>query len=741
MMRSAPGPAPSAAYLANGIALDSSAGEYLDLRISTAVSSSFSPAFGYTVEMVVMFTQFTPGRTFFTCGTSADEDVISLTEESGKPDGTLGFGAMIGANDARGDSGTNTVALNRHYHVAASFGGPADGGSRLYINGELVGSKNVTAVPSTTGRSKCYVGSGGLLSGSDIVVSAVAISVGSMDSSQVRTAYKRAKYKTANLEFAWTFMNVGSAAVVADTVRGISANLVNVSVADRTASGIVLRGANQHISLDINAAGPFGGELTIELVATWRAFTGALFYASDLEIAHFHSGAAATAELKWWDTGLFSGTSTTARSGDSTELKLKERYHIVTVVSSTRMCSYINGVKKGETFGAGLAPALRAGGAGGRLAYYIGRQDVATAAPNFHTGEVFALSVYYGAMTDAEVKAAYLAHPMSKIVFYWNFANAQNVTIMDEFEGNSNGVAATLMNGGPGCSSCTATGFLLDGIDNYIDLDLDAQPFGGNSLFAAGWSIEIVAGFTSAGAPDKNDQATIVELSTGALNADSITIQRPLGTGALNSQVRAAVQEYGVAFGGTSSAAEINYRVQHFLFTAGTGHGNALYVDGLQVAQSPLGAAPAHGAGRRVPRTHVRIGGRALPSCVNARYLHVRAGKNPNVYVRCVLLHEVVLSRLFQRTHSHSFSSVLHTAAGAVSTATLTLTSFTCTRSGSMVRAAPPSTSARHRCRVPLLPQRLPQLALTESQAEVTTRATQARATKVLGGRSLTSVA
>ena len=138
-------------------------------------------------------------------------------------------------------------------------------------------------------------------------------------------------------------------------------------------------------------------------------------------------------------------------------------YHIVTTVSGTTMRSYINGALQGETTN-GWEPNTIA-----RSNCYVGKPNWVS--EGHLNGEVASLKIYSGAMTQAEVTAAYKAAVI--LNFDWDFKNAATNTIVDSV----GGIVATLTNADG--TGRTATGIALDGTNDHLVLDFSSTQLGG----------------------------------------------------------------------------------------------------------------------------------------------------------------------------------------------------------------------------------------------------------------------
>ena len=167
-------------------------------------------------------------------------------------------------------------------------------------------------------------------------------------------------------------------------------------------------------------------------------------------------------------------------------------YHIVTTVSGTTMRSYINGALQGEKSD-GWEPNTIA-----RSNCYVGKPNWVS--EGHLNGAVASLKIYSGAMTQAEVTAAYgsftftlaptsyataapshyptaepSAAPSTAVIlnFDWDFKNAATNTIVDSV----GGIVATLTNADG--TGRTATGIALDGTNDHLVLDFSSTQLGG----------------------------------------------------------------------------------------------------------------------------------------------------------------------------------------------------------------------------------------------------------------------
>ena len=155
-------------------------------------------------------------------------------------------------------------------------------------------------------------------------------------------------------------------------------------------------------------------------------------------------------------------------SGDSNSISLGVRHHVVMTVEGTTMKSYLNGALL-ATKSDGWEPTSMT-----RSSCWIGKSNRANI--GYFNGEVSSLKLYSGAIAPAEVAAAYArvtTHFVRELKHYWDFTNAASDTIIDSV----GGIAA--VHWSDGANDRTASGIVLDGVDDHIVLDFSSVLFGG----------------------------------------------------------------------------------------------------------------------------------------------------------------------------------------------------------------------------------------------------------------------
>jgi hypothetical protein len=290
---------------------------------------------------------------------------------------------------------------------------------KSYIDGVLKGTKTDGWEPTSMTRSNCYIGksthwaSDGYLSGE---VSSLKLYSGAMTQADVTAAYETARLAPL---FFWDFRSAASDTII-DSVGGVVATLTNGDANDRTATGITLNGVDGHIVLDLDAV-VFGGAMTVEVIVTWNAFNSwsRAFDWGNGESSDniFVSNTGQDGQLLW--NVHHGSTEQRIGTGNATDLTPGVRHHIVTTVVNTTMRSYIDGVLKG-TKTDGWEPIAMT-----RSNCYIGKSN--WAADSYLSGEVSSLKLYSGAMTQADVTAAYAALRLTSVAWTSASLSAQLV--------------------------------------------------------------------------------------------------------------------------------------------------------------------------------------------------------------------------------------------------------------------------------------------------------------------------
>ena len=211
------------------------------------------------------------------------------------------------------------------------------------------------------------------------------------------------------LEYFWDFTGATGGNIITDSTGGVDATLFGG--ATRSATGVILDGVNGYVDLNLDAK-ILGGAMTIEIVVKYSAFNGGSrilsLKGSGTTILVFNEGA--VGKLAFW---VQQGQVLVNKFVESapTDLILGVRHHIIVLISSTAMVAYIDGVQKASSVSGLLVPDAVA-----RDICYIGKD---TNKPYFD-GEVSSLKIYSGAMSQAEVTAAYeAAFPI--LEYAWDF--------------------------------------------------------------------------------------------------------------------------------------------------------------------------------------------------------------------------------------------------------------------------------------------------------------------------------
>ena len=406
---------------------------------------------------------------------------------------------------------------------------------------------------------------------------------------------------TFALLHSWDFRGIPTSALITDSVGGIGASLYGG--ASRTATGTVLDGTDDYIGMHLNAV-VMGGPMTFEIVLKWHSFN------SNSRIFDCGNGGAApdSGSIKLWtkqwngyvgtctnyqscqndgptgclqfcsydsdccsaisptgsfDFSIYQGSKASHLSSPSlSELGSGIRYHMVAAVSGTTMSFYINGVKKGETTGGWEPHAMT------RSQCHIGGFG-STDMGGSLAGEVSSLKIYAGAMTQAQVTAAYeAAFPF--IEFYWIFRGASADTITD----SAAGIDATLHGG----TTRTVTGVVFDGVDGYADLNLGAKIMGGAMTIVGviKWNV-------------LHSDARLFDCGNG-MQSDNIVVSNVGTSGQLNWGV---YHQGGVNKAALSpSASDIVVGVRYQIVTTVSGTTMISYIDGVKKGQQMFGLEP-----------------------------------------------------------------------------------------------------------------------------------------------------
>ena len=379
----------------------SNAGGYIELGLGTVM-------FGgpMTVEMIVKFNNaFNWDSPLLFCGNAGMSDDSFVLYNNGAT-GELTWDVFVGSIDEYVNSGSaNALVIGVRYHVVTTV---ARGTMSWHINGAQTG----TVVPASNRhtplvmhRLQCYIGKSNITGTGyfDGEVSSLKIYSGAMSQAQVAEAYEVA---FPFLEFYWDFTNAGSDTII-DSISGVVAVLSNGEPSDRTATGIVLDGHNESITLSLGAI-VIGGPLTIEAIFTWTGFQdfapifdcGNGNGSDNIFLANSPDGS--YGELRW--NVLKGNQFHHVDSGTATDVQLGIRYHIVATVAGTTMRSYINGVLKGENTTEFWEPTAMM-----RSSCFIGRSNFGILSDGMLAGEIESLKIYTGAMSLANVIIAFNA--------------------------------------------------------------------------------------------------------------------------------------------------------------------------------------------------------------------------------------------------------------------------------------------------------------------------------------------
>ena len=483
--------APLPTRSATGVVMvgNSGAGGYIELSLGAVTLGG-----AMTVEADIKWNSFNHYSRVFDCANPVSSNAIVVTnvQSTGQLKWTMWDGNV--QQQALLSGSSDDLALGVRYHIVTTIAGST---MRTYINGVMKAEITSGHEPTSMARSKCYIGKSNQLNNSFFAgeVSSLKLYSGAMTQADVTAAYE------ANfpfLEFYWDFRG-GSGTTVTDSIGGIVATLMRGTSGDssvvgalptRTATGVVMVGTGATSStsnaggyIDLDAV-ILGGPMTVELVVKCNSAFN--FYSRFFACGNGNddniivNNNAAIGQLTW-DVRQ-GNTPKPIFSFNYTDLTIGIRHHIVTTVAGTTMRSYINSMLKGEGTN-GHEPVSMT-----RRNCYIGKSN--SDGDGYLNGEVSSLKLYSGAMTQADVTAAYEAN-FPFLEFYWDFRGGSGTTVTDSI----GGIVATLMRGTSDDGTVvgalptrTITGVVMLGTGptvstsnagGYIDLNLGAVIFGG----------------------------------------------------------------------------------------------------------------------------------------------------------------------------------------------------------------------------------------------------------------------
>jgi hypothetical protein len=546
-------------------------GGYVELDFSNVVLGG-----AMTIELIVEFSAFNFKSRIFDCGSGGGTNGIFVATVGAA--GTNATEALLqwGVSSTAGVGNWTTppsarLVLGVRYHIVTTVSAGAAGAAtmRTYINGVLKGEKTDAAAPISTTRSECYVGRStmadyGYFSGA---VASLKIYSGAMNQSEVTAVCRAAVPSVVCGQFFWDFRAAtAGSTTITDSIGSITAQLMNGESSDRTATGILLDGVDEHLDLDLDAFA-LGGPMTIETVAKFNAFNAGsrLFVcangnAEPDNIILQTSGE--TGQLRW--SLYHANVAHNVASPSADALVRGVRYHIVATVSNSTMAIYVDGVLLNENID-GYEPAVKT-----RSRCYIGKSVFS--GNGFFSGEVSSLKLYSGAMTQVQVTAAYKSAGVF-LEFFWDFTNVNGATaILDAVRG----VAATLKRGNGGeLPTRTATGVVMVGsgttsssanAGGYVELSLGAETLG------RAMTVEVVVVWNSA----FNHYARLFDCGNGA--SDSIYLYSRVDTGELRWNVRRGSAEMVVNSG---NASDLALGVRYHIVATVAGTAMRSYINGV----------------------------------------------------------------------------------------------------------------------------------------------------------------
>ena len=289
----------------------------------------------------------------------------------------------------------------------------------------------------------------------------------------------------------------------------------------RTATGVTFDGLDGYVELALGAVA-MGGAMSVEGVIKFNLLNlytrlldcGNGEESDNIVVSNYMS----TGKLQF---GVVAGpqgsTSRYVLSPDASDLLLGVRYHIVVTVSGTTMTSYINGVAKG-TGSSGAEPRVLT-----RSKCYIGKSNWAN--NDYLSGEVSMLKIFSGAMTQADVTAAYQS-TFPIIEYAWDFTGVEFST---KFVDSVRGIEAEMKssNGGALPKRSALGVVLVEGSQGFVDLLFNGVKFGG------AMTIEMIAKWNTFtdwsrlfGCGSGEDQNNIILATEGTTGVLSFKIRR-----------------------------------------------------------------------------------------------------------------------------------------------------------------------------------------------------------------------
>ena len=527
---------------ASGVTLDG-VNKHIELDLTTASTGG-----AMTIEGVFKFSAFNSDSRLFECGNSA-ADRFEVSNKAAT--GQLRWTTATGSTSYSGSTGDLVVGVR--YHIVVAVVGTT---LTSYINGILFAT--TTGVePQALARSKCYIGkstwdpSAGHFQGE---VSWIKVYAFAMDQTTVSTAYSAA---FPVLELAWNFKG-GAGNTITGSVGGANTELHGGAV--RSTTGVVFDGVDDFAKVDLSTF-VIGGPMTIEAVVKWNALTAdaPIFDCGVVESADNSiviSNVATTGEL---DLSIHHESSQkNVRSGGNSDLVVGVRYHIIAIIAGSKMTTYINGVKKGESTTGWEITAMT------RAKCFIGKNRAGT---GFFRGEVSSLKVFSGAMSEKDVAKSY-AEADRILEFSWDFKGALSRTVADSIGSKIADVGAK--------ATLKITGVAMEG----IGAGTAVSPYNGGSValqlsttvIGGPLTIEIVAKW------NELTSSTIFECGNSAAATDTFGVALDGASGKLTWQIfQASVSKFI-----QSADKAIEAHVRYHIVATAVGSSMVVYLNGVK---------------------------------------------------------------------------------------------------------------------------------------------------------------
>ena len=282
---------------------------------------------------------------------------------------------------------------------------------------------------------------------------------------------------------------------------------------------------------------------------------------------------------------------------NSSAFVVNEQYHIVATVNESGVARYfVNGDNVGQR--RGESPELKP-----RSSCYIGKSAWSSSSDGYFTGIISSVKLYSGSMSDAVSRAAYADYLVDYNVtlhrgprFAWDFRDptaSRDTTVIDSVRG-----ALALLREG---ANRTASGVALDGVDDYIELGIEAfAPIGGGPM-----SIVAVVEFT-----EFLSNAHIFDSSSDDVTGSGITLFTPGTVRELKFKVEQSIVPgvKSAAFLAYSDPGVLSLGQHYHLVSTASAEGLAIYIDGAVAPGSNAVLTARDAQPQRVANSQVYVG-------------------------------------------------------------------------------------------------------------------------------------